>query len=143
MTNIIIGIIIGMVVWQLVVIIIAVSTDFDSEIVNNIMCGVWAILFYAIVKPIYLLISLIYSSYYYSKYLKCEFYIDDEPYFVYYVEKDLTKTFEILPDRQYHVDIRKGKAQYHFPYRDRVITKEKIEMTPKIYEFLNKWKRID
>lgn len=142
MTNIIIGIIIGMVVWQLVVTIIAVSTDFDNEIANNIMCGVWAILFYTIIKPIYLIISLIYSCYYYSKYLRCEFY-DDDFQLVFYVEKQLTKMFETSPDKQIHVEIKKEKAKIYFPYCDRVITKEKIKMHPEKYEFLNKWKKVD
>lgn len=144
MTNIIIGIIIGMVVWQLIVIIIAVSTDFDSLIANNIMCGVWAILFYAIIKPIYLAISIIYSCYYYSKYLRCEFYCNDDSICIFYVEKNLTKIFETSPDKQFHVEITKEKPKIHFPYRDRVITKEKIEMDhPGKYKFLDKYKKVD
>lgn len=143
MTNIIIGIIIGMVVWQLLVSVIGSITDFDNENVLKFLCGIWFVLFYIIVRPIGLLIGKIIRNCFYSKYLKCEFLEDDEEVGVcFYVEKNIAKTYETSPDKKFYVRITKAKNDY-YPYRDNIITKEKIEMHPKKYEFLNDWKRID
>lgn len=142
MTNIIIGIIIGVVIWQLVATIIGVSTDFESELANNIMCGVWTILFYTIVKPIIFLIRKIIFHRFYSKYLKCEFIAEYEIVLTFYVDKDITKTFETLPNKNRYVRVTKANYNY-IPYCGNVITKEKIEMHPEKYEYLNDWKKVD
>jgi len=142
MTNIIIGIIIGMVIWQLFVSVIGAITDFDNEKANYFLFGVWFVLFCVTVLPIAFLIRKIIFYRFFSKYLKCEFMENDKIGIHYFVDKDIAKTYETSPDKKYHVKITKANYDY-LPYRDNIITKEKIEMHPEWYEFLNKWKKVD
>lgn len=142
MTNIIIGIIIGMVIWQLFVSVIGQITDFDSEKANYFLCGVWFVLFCVTVLPIVFLVRKIIFHRFYSKYPKCEFIAENENVLTFYVDKDIAKTFETSPDKKYYVEITKANNNY-LPYCGNVITKEKVEIYPEKYEFLNDWKRID
>ena len=141
--NIVIGIIIGIVVWNTLTVIVGMVTDFDNETANACLCGVWGILFFAVLKPICFMIRVIRVRKFYKRFQRYSL-IENGKHvgLSYFIDKDIISNFETDESKPFYLK-QYSKEKYRcLPYRSEVITKAKFEnkqITGVTYGYLSKW----
>lgn len=125
----------GMVIWQAIIFLLTLLGNPDSDIQQMCYCGIWSLLFFIIVKPIIHLVYKIRIAIFNKKYVRLSFwraYTGGLDYCTtFWAKQDVVEKLYITDNPQEEnrnsVQIINIKIEKNLPYRDEILTPDKLE----------------
>lgn len=126
----------GMVIWQMVILLLIIFGNEDSDIQQICYCGIWGLLLLVIVRPIAYLIHKIRITIFNKKYVRLSFWRIYDSGLVdhcatFWAKQDVVEKLYITDNPQKEnrdsVRIVDMKIKRNLPYKDEILTPDKLE----------------
>lgn len=125
----------GMTIWQIFIFFLLLFDKLDNDKIQIASIGIWGLLWVIIVKPIIFVINKIRIAIFNKKYIRLSFWQADTSGLCYcatfWAKQDVVEKLYITDDPQKEsrncVQIIDMKIEKNLPYRDAILTPDKLE----------------
>lgn len=125
----------GMTIWQIFIFFLLLFDKLDNDKIQIASTGIWGLLWVIIVKPIIFVINKIRIAIFNKKYIRLSFWQADTNGLCYcttfWAKQDVVEKLYITDDPQKEsrncVQIIDMKIEKNLPYRDEILTPNKLE----------------
>lgn len=125
----------GMTIWQVFIFLLLLFDKLDNDAIQIASTGVWGLLWFIIVKPIIFIINKIRIAIFNKKYVRLSFWrvYTSGLYYcaTFWAKQDVVEKLYITNDPQKEnrncVQIIDMKIKKNLPYRDEILTPDKLE----------------
>lgn len=113
MLTIILTVIITIVAYQLIIFIISLADLYDNEKIQLVLCGVWSLIIFFIIRPIIKLYQKYQLHWFNAHYTRCIFYTKREgktklPFYFYVKNTEINKLNQDK-NKTYYIELNPGK----------------------------------
>ena len=125
----------GMIIWQIFIFFLLLFGKLDNDKIQIASTGIWGLLWVIIVKPIIFIINKIHIAIFNKKYVRLSFWqaYTNGLYYctTFWAKQDIVEKLYITDDPQKEsrncVQIIDMKIKKNLPYRDEILTPNKLE----------------
>lgn len=125
----------GMIIWQIFIFFLLLFDKLDNDKIQIVSTGIWGLLWVIIVKPIIFIVNKIRIAIFNKKYVRLSFWRACTNGLCYcttfWAKQDVVEKLYIINDPQKEsrncVQIIDMKIEKNLPYRDEILTPDKLE----------------